>query len=111
MLHLLQMDRFLANVFVLFSGLGANERDVRYRQQEPDAERAAVIELARVQLQTSRLMALPSQFDFVGLDLGVSRSGRFQQRGELRKRPFTRAKIAKPSPHKVGRVDLKGLAK
>ena len=59
-LHLLQMDRFLANVFVLFSGFGANERDVRYRQQEPDAERAAVIKFAGVQQQTSRLMALPS---------------------------------------------------
>ena len=73
-LHLLQKDRLLANEIVLLPSFGASECDVGYRQQEPDAVFIPVFELARVQHEGSRCMALPDEVDLIGLDLGASRT-------------------------------------
>ena len=47
-LHFLQKDRLLANEFVFLQGLGAGERDVGYRDQQPDAFMIPVFEQMRV---------------------------------------------------------------
>src|ERR1700722_18409554 len=88
-LHFLKKDRLLANEIIVFPSFGADERDVCYRQQEPDPVASTlVIEFARVQQQTTWAVACPDEVDLISLDLRAPRRGRPQQRAELRQGPF-----------------------